>query len=146
MQISSCILFSIVRVIIESYQLQALNKSFPQHFHRFQVTILPETSLTSIAQIKLSYHFSFSCLKVLSGCFKGSHFVGSDPSNYSFCYHYFKGIPSNVKTKTVVTIHDPVTGYYLKLLHAIYEIIFLDNLGVLPEYIFEYCISHIGSN
>jgi hypothetical protein len=57
-----------------------------------------------------------------------------------------KGVPLNVQTKTVVTIHDPVTGYYLKLLLAIYEIICLDNLGVLPEYIFGYCISHIRSN
>jgi hypothetical protein len=56
---SFCILFSIIRVVINSYQLQALDRSFPQHFHRFQVSILPETSLTSIAQnkIKLSSLF-----------------------------------------------------------------------------------------
>jgi hypothetical protein len=50
---SFCILFSIFCVVINSYQLQALDRSFPQHFHRFQVSILPETSWTSIAQNKI---------------------------------------------------------------------------------------------
>jgi hypothetical protein len=56
---SFCILFSIIRVVIGSCQLQAFDRSFLRHFHRFQVSIPPETSLTSIAQnkIKLSSMF-----------------------------------------------------------------------------------------
>jgi hypothetical protein len=51
--------------------------------------------------------------------------VDGDPSHYPVCCNYFKGIPSNVQTTTVVTIYDLVTGFYLKLLLAIYELIFL---------------------
>jgi hypothetical protein len=48
-----------------------------------------------------------------------------DPSHYPVCCHLFKGIPSNVQITTVVTIYDLVTGFYLKLLLAIYELICL---------------------
>jgi hypothetical protein len=57
--------------------------------------------------------------------------VGSDPSNYLVYCHYFKGVPLNIETKTILSIHDPVKGYCLKLLLVIYEIIFLGNVGVL---------------
>jgi hypothetical protein len=73
-------------------------------------------------------------LNSLSGCFKGSHFVGSDPSNYLVCCHYFKGVPLNIQTKTVLSIYDPEKGYYLKLSLVIYEIICLGDVGVLPVY------------
>jgi hypothetical protein len=63
-----------------------------------------------------------------------------------FAATILKGVPLNIQTKTVLSIYDPVKGYCLKLLLVIYEIICLDNVGVLPEYIFGYCISHIGSN
>jgi hypothetical protein len=62
--------------------------------------------------------------------------MGGDPSNYPVCCHYFKGIPLNIQTKTVVTIHDPVKGYCLKWLLVIYEIICLGNVRVLPSVYF----------
>jgi hypothetical protein len=37
-----------------------------------------------------------------------------------FTVAILKGVPLNIQTKTVVTIHDPVTGYCLKWLLVIY--------------------------
>jgi hypothetical protein len=37
-----------------------------------------------------------------------------------FAAAILKGVPLNIQTKTVVTIHDPVKGYCLKWLLVIY--------------------------
>ena len=52
LQLSAYILFSVVRVVIKFSTLQAFNRSFPSTFRRFQVSILPQTSLTSNPQNK----------------------------------------------------------------------------------------------
>jgi hypothetical protein len=106
------------------------------------VSVLPETSLTNIAQINLNYQLSFLFSIALSGRFKGSHFVGSDSSPIWVNDVILKGVPLNIQTNTVLSIHDPVKGYYLKLLLAIYEIIYLGKVGVLPVYFWILCQSY----
>jgi hypothetical protein len=118
---SFCILFSVVHVVINSYQLQALNRNFPQHFHRFQVSILPETSLTSIAQNKIKLSSLFFVLNsFIQATLRIVILWEVILQTIWFAATILKGIPLNVQTKTVLSIHDPVKGYCLQWLLVIY--------------------------
>jgi hypothetical protein len=57
--VSFCILFSMVRVVIESYQFQAFNRSFPSTFSLVSSVYSTRNFINSIAQnkIKLSSLF-----------------------------------------------------------------------------------------
>jgi hypothetical protein len=74
--------------------------------------------------IKLS--FLFFVLKIFN-----IHFMGGDPSSIWFNTAIKRKRSLNIQTRTVLSIHDSVNEYCLKLLPEIYELICLGHVGVL---------------
>jgi hypothetical protein len=104
--------------------------SFAFYLVRFvQLLIFPTSGfrqkLSSIFS-SIFFFFFFKRLKTSQSFYGAILYLSS-----SIPLSFKKGVPLNIQTRTVLSIHDPVNEYGLKLFPEIYELICLGHVGVL---------------